>query len=337
MWCGVVCGRVVDGRGGCVRVRRAGPRRVKMGPGGLEALITLGAGDMRRSLNIIQVRCRVAGAGEGVRTAPSHSCLRLSLALVRVARARRGSHGSPLLALQGRRRARSRSVPVRLWIASPLHLPLTHCAGPVRRPSALACREVPACLPTCVRPLRVLQSCHLAFDEVDERAVYLCTGNPQPKDMEAVLHSLLNDPLDVAFTSACAPPVCRVGKARLGRRRRDAPGAALVALQSLLPRNAHWTAWGGGEAGRGRVRQGRGADYGPACHRRLPAAAACRRDQRHTDEQGRGAGGHCQGAAPVSEERGRLWGGRDAQQGALAISQQSASGAPSHHHARIEP
>jgi DNA polymerase III delta prime subunit len=29
--------------------------RVKMGPGGMEALIRLGAGDMRRTLNILQV------------------------------------------------------------------------------------------------------------------------------------------------------------------------------------------------------------------------------------------------------------------------------------------
>jgi DNA polymerase III delta prime subunit len=29
---------------------------VKMGPGGMDALVALGGGDMRRSLNILQVR-----------------------------------------------------------------------------------------------------------------------------------------------------------------------------------------------------------------------------------------------------------------------------------------
>lgn len=32
------------------------PCSVKMGPGGMDALVTLGAGDMRRTLNILQVR-----------------------------------------------------------------------------------------------------------------------------------------------------------------------------------------------------------------------------------------------------------------------------------------
>lgn len=32
-----------------------------MGPGGLDALVTLGAGDMRRSLNILQVRAMRMG------------------------------------------------------------------------------------------------------------------------------------------------------------------------------------------------------------------------------------------------------------------------------------
>lgn len=34
--------------------------RVKLGPGGMDALISLGAGDMRRTLNILQVRVCMA-------------------------------------------------------------------------------------------------------------------------------------------------------------------------------------------------------------------------------------------------------------------------------------
>ena len=44
----------------CLTVSRvccAHARRVKLGPGGMDALVTLGAGDMRRTLNILQARC----------------------------------------------------------------------------------------------------------------------------------------------------------------------------------------------------------------------------------------------------------------------------------------
>jgi hypothetical protein len=44
----------------CARVPRLRvPRRVQMGPGGMDALIRLGCGDMRRTLNILQGCCGV--------------------------------------------------------------------------------------------------------------------------------------------------------------------------------------------------------------------------------------------------------------------------------------
>ena len=41
----------------------------------------------------------------------------------------------------------------------------------------------------------------MAFPEVDEEAVYLCTGNPRPQEIERVLHQLFNDSLNDAFKS----------------------------------------------------------------------------------------------------------------------------------------
>lgn len=33
---------------------------------------------------------------------------------------------------------------------------------------------------------------------IDEKAVYLCTGNPLPSDIEKIAHWLLNEPFTVA-------------------------------------------------------------------------------------------------------------------------------------------
>eukprot|EP00798_Chlamydomonas_sp_ICE-L_P032716 gene32716-3601_t len=49
------------------------------------------------------------------------------------------------------------------------------------------------------RSINILQSCHMAFPQVTEEAVYLCTGNPQPREIENVLHQLFNDSFNDAF------------------------------------------------------------------------------------------------------------------------------------------
>lgn len=43
----------------------------------------------------------------------------------------------------------------------------------------------------------------MAFDEVDEDAVYLCTGNPLPADIESAVYWLFNDDFNTAFDSKC--------------------------------------------------------------------------------------------------------------------------------------
>lgn len=43
----------------------------------------------------------------------------------------------------------------------------------------------------------------MAFDVVDEDAVYLCTGNPMPRDIEAVVNWLLNEEFNEAFEREC--------------------------------------------------------------------------------------------------------------------------------------
>ncbi|KAK1925917.1 putative DNA replication factor [Papiliotrema laurentii] len=49
------------------------------------------------------------------------------------------------------------------------------------------------------RALNVLQACHAAYDTVDETAVYNCTGNPHPKDIERVVQSMMSDEFGTSF------------------------------------------------------------------------------------------------------------------------------------------
>ncbi|GFZ50493.1 Replication factor C subunit 3 [Saitozyma sp. JCM 24511] len=49
------------------------------------------------------------------------------------------------------------------------------------------------------RALNVLQACHAAYDIVDETAVYTCTGNPHPEDIERVVKSMLSDEFGTAY------------------------------------------------------------------------------------------------------------------------------------------
>jgi replication factor C subunit 3/5 len=52
------------------------------------------------------------------------------------------------------------------------------------------------------RALNVLQACHAAYDVVDETAVYNCTGNPHPKDVEAVIQSMMRDEFSTSYECA---------------------------------------------------------------------------------------------------------------------------------------
>jgi len=44
----------------------------------------------------------------------------------------------------------------------------------------------------------------MAFDQVDESAVYLCTGHPKPEDIKTVLTWLLNESMQDAFRRECS-------------------------------------------------------------------------------------------------------------------------------------
>jgi len=67
------------------------------------------------------------------------------------------------------------------------------------------------------RSLNVLQACHAAYDVTDETAVYNCTGNPHPSDIEAVMESMMNEDFETSYrrqwrfrlgraAAAAAPP-----------------------------------------------------------------------------------------------------------------------------------
>ncbi|KAL3513650.1 hypothetical protein ACH5RR_026367 [Cinchona calisaya] len=49
------------------------------------------------------------------------------------------------------------------------------------------------------KALNILQSTHMASQQITEEAVYLCTGNPLPKDIEQISHWLLNEPFAVSW------------------------------------------------------------------------------------------------------------------------------------------
>lgn len=51
------------------------------------------------------------------------------------------------------------------------------------------------------RALNVLQACHAAYDVTREEEVYNCTGSPQPKDIEAVVNSMLGDEFTTSYQS----------------------------------------------------------------------------------------------------------------------------------------
>jgi len=48
-----------------------------------------------------------------------------------------------------------------------------------------------------------LQACHAAYDVIDETAVYTCTGNPQPKDIERVVQSMMSDEFGTSYSRTC--------------------------------------------------------------------------------------------------------------------------------------
>ncbi|XP_059630714.1 replication factor C subunit 3 isoform X1 [Cornus florida] len=49
------------------------------------------------------------------------------------------------------------------------------------------------------KALNILQSTHMASQQITEEAVYLCTGNPLPKDIEQISYWLLNESFSVGF------------------------------------------------------------------------------------------------------------------------------------------
>lgn len=49
------------------------------------------------------------------------------------------------------------------------------------------------------------QACHAAYDVIDETAVYNCTGNPHPKDIERVVQSMMSDEFGTSYSCTSVP------------------------------------------------------------------------------------------------------------------------------------
>ena len=52
-----------------------------------------------------------------------------------------------------------------------------------------------------------VQACHAAYETIDETAVYNCTGNPHPKDIERVVESMMSDEFGTSFSRTCFTPL----------------------------------------------------------------------------------------------------------------------------------
>ena len=55
------------------------------------------------------------------------------------------------------------------------------------------------------RALNVLQACHAAYDVTDETAIYACTGNPHPNDIEEIMNSMMNESFETSYRRAFSP------------------------------------------------------------------------------------------------------------------------------------
>jgi hypothetical protein len=47
-----------------------------------------------------------------------------------------------------------------------------------------------------------VQACHAAYEITDEAAVYNCTGNPHPSDIEAIVQSMMKEEFETSFNRA---------------------------------------------------------------------------------------------------------------------------------------
>lgn len=50
------------------------------------------------------------------------------------------------------------------------------------------------------RALNVLQACHSAYPIIDETAVYNCTGNPHPSDIDEIMTSMMNESFETSYS-----------------------------------------------------------------------------------------------------------------------------------------
>ena len=49
------------------------------------------------------------------------------------------------------------------------------------------------------------QACHAAYDQTDETAVYNCTGNPHPQDIDEIMQTMMRDSFEVAYQRELPP------------------------------------------------------------------------------------------------------------------------------------
>ncbi|GAA94596.1 uncharacterized protein L969DRAFT_52519 [Mixia osmundae IAM 14324] len=104
------------------------------------------------------------------------------------------------------------------------------------------------------RALNVLQACHSAYPVVDEGAIYACTGNPHPADIDEMVTSMMSDEFQTAYQRVVAIKtdkglalqdiIAGLGEALSGL---DMPPHARIYLLDHLAQIEHRLSTGGSE------------------------------------------------------------------------------------------
>ncbi|CAE6377028.1 unnamed protein product [Rhizoctonia solani] len=104
------------------------------------------------------------------------------------------------------------------------------------------------------RALNVLQACHAAYDRIDESAIYACTGNPHPSDIESLVNSMMSDDFGTSYQLVMKMKTERglalqdlLSGAYEYFETLEFPPAARVHLLDKLATIEHWLSTGGTE------------------------------------------------------------------------------------------
>lgn len=78
------------------------------------------------------------------------------------------------------------------------------------------------------------KACHAAYEVTDETAVYTCTGNPHPSDIEDIMNSMMNDSFETSYRSQFRFSYSRSSCSRCGLGISTLKAEKGLALQDII-------------------------------------------------------------------------------------------------------